>query len=83
MLQRLVRVYTCQNVTLLEISCTGSFHGWKDVSQMVQGPESKEGEEGFIATGPSFCLNNIRVVNWGIVMQESNHPCSAYHAPRF
>ena len=24
-LQRLVRVYTCQNVTLLEISCTGSF----------------------------------------------------------
>ena len=24
-LQRLVRVYTCQNATLLEISCTGSY----------------------------------------------------------
>ena len=25
-LQRLVRVYTCQNATLLESSCTGSYH---------------------------------------------------------
>ena len=25
-LQRLVRVYTCQNATLLEISCSGSFY---------------------------------------------------------
>ena len=24
---------------------------------MVQGQESKEGEEGIIAAGPSFCLN--------------------------
>ena len=27
-LQRLVRVYTCQNATLLEISCTGSFQNY-------------------------------------------------------
>ena len=33
---------------------------------MVQGRESKEDEEGFIATGPSFCLSNMRVVNWSI-----------------
>ena len=25
-LQRLIRVYTCQNATLLEISCSGSYH---------------------------------------------------------
>ena len=50
---------------------------------MVQGRESKEGEEGIIAAGPSFCLNNIRVVNWRIVLQESNHFWSAYHASRF
>ena len=25
-LQRLVRVYSCQNATLLEISCTGSYN---------------------------------------------------------
>ena len=36
---------------------------------MVQGRESKEGEEGIIATGASFCLNNIQAVNWGIVLQ--------------
>ena len=36
---------------------------------MVQGRESKEGEEGIIATGQSLCLNNIRVVNWGSVLQ--------------
>ena len=47
---------------------------------MVQGRESKEGEEGFIAAGPSFCLNSIRVMNWGIVLQESNHLWSANHA---
>ena len=46
---------------------------------MVQGRESKEDEEGYIAAGQSFCLNNIRVVNWGIVLQESNHLWSAYH----
>ena len=50
---------------------------------MVQGRESKEDEDGFIAAGPSFGLNNIRVVNWGIVLQESNHLWSAYHASRF
>ena len=31
---------------------------------MVQGRVSKEGEEGIIAAGPGFCLNNILVVNW-------------------
>ena len=56
---------------------------WKDVSQMVHGRESKEGEEGFIAKRPSFCLNNIRVVNWEIVLQESNHLKSGCHASRF
>ena len=30
---------------------------------MVQGRESKKGDEGFIAAGPSFCLSNIRVMN--------------------
>ena len=50
---------------------------------MVQGRESKEGEEGFIAAGPSFCLNNIRVMNWGIVLHESDHLWSAYQASLF
>ena len=50
---------------------------------MVHGWESKGGEEGCIATGPSFCLNNMRVVNWGIVLQESNYLWSAYHASGF
>ena len=36
---------------------------------MMQGRESKEGEEGIIAAGQSFCLNIIRVVNLGIVLQ--------------
>ena len=42
---------------------------------MMQGREGKEdeNEEGFTAEGPSVCLNNIGVVNWGIVLQESNH----------
>ena len=40
---------------------------------MVQDRESKEGEEGLIAAGLSFCLSNIRVVNWRIVLQELNH----------
>ena len=30
-LQRLVRVYTCQNATLLEISCIGSYHTCEDI----------------------------------------------------
>ena len=30
-LQRLVQVYTCQNATLLEISCTGSYVNYMDV----------------------------------------------------
>ena len=50
---------------------------------MAQGRESKEGTEGIIAAGPTFCLNNKRVVNWGIVLQESNNLWSAYHASRF
>ena len=31
-LQRLVRVHTCQNATLLVITCTGSFHTKSQVS---------------------------------------------------
>ena len=50
---------------------------------MVQGRKSKEGEEGFIPAGLSFRLNNIRVVNWGIVLRESNHLWSACHASYF
>ena len=37
-------------------------------SQTVPGRESKEGEEGFHrAAGPSFCLGNMRVVNWNLL----------------
>ena len=50
---------------------------------MVQGRKSKEGEEGFIAAGLSFRLNNKRVVNWGIVLRESNHLWSACHTSHF
>ena len=39
---------------------------------MVQGQESKEDVEGFIATGPRFCLGNMRVVYWSIVLQETD-----------
>ena len=50
---------------------------------MVQDLERKEGEEGFIATGRSFCLSNIQVVNWRIVLQESNHLWSGNHTSQF
>ena len=33
-LQRPVRVYTCQNVKLLEISCTGSYNMLQHLSEM-------------------------------------------------
>ena len=33
-LQRLVRVYTCQNATLLELSCTGSFKTHQNVTSV-------------------------------------------------
>ena len=26
----------------------------------------------FVAAGPSFCLGNIRVMNWCIILQDSN-----------
>ena len=35
-LQRLVRVWTCQNATLLEISCTGSIHLWDKAIRAYQ-----------------------------------------------
>ena len=50
---------------------------------MLQGRESKEGEEGIIDAGLSFYLNNIRVVSWGINLLESNHLWPAYRASRF
>ena len=50
---------------------------------MVQDRESKEGEERFITAGQSFCQSNIRVVNWRIVLQESNHLWSANHISQF
>ena len=45
--------------------------------------ESKRGEEGLIAAGPSFCLKHIRDVSCRIVLQESNHLWPAYHASQF
>ncbi|XP_071088918.1 zinc finger BED domain-containing protein 4-like [Haliotis cracherodii] len=39
---------------------------------MVQGQESKEDVEGFHSPGPCFCLGNMRVVYWSIVLQETD-----------